>query len=608
MPAKVKKGAKEVEKDDRLHAMRHSLAHVLEQAVLKLWPKTKYSIGPPIDTGCYHDFLFEDTITPEDFPKLEKIMRGIIREGQTFERRELTVAEAKAYWRKLKQPFKVEMIEDLEKTEGALKVTNYANIRPNGEEAFVDLCRGGHVENTKGLPIDGFKITHLAGAYWRGDEKREQLTRVYVAAFPTKEELQKHLRLQELAKERDHRQLGRELEIFVISDVVGPGLPMLAPAGAIIRQELEGWIRGELKCRGYSFVYTPHIGRAELYKTSGHLSHFQDSIYPLIEAEDSAYVLKPMNCPHHVEIYRSSPRSYRDLPLRFAEFGTVYRYEKSGEVGGLTRVRGFTQDDAHHFIRPEQLQEEVVGILDLSFHIYRTLGFEDFTLRLSLHDPKDRKKYIGGEENWKHAEEALCSALKSLKLEFVEAIGEAAFYGPKIDLIVRDVLQREWQLGTIPQVDYNMPERFDLSFTDDHGHKQRPIMLHRAIVGSFERFIGLLIEHFGGLFPLWLAPIQVLVLPIAPPHQPYANRVFEELRKRGVRVDMSSATETLGKRIREGEQRKIPYLLVVGEREASSGSVAVRSVKTKKQVTLPVEQFCAMVTEDIRVRKLDFSI
>jgi len=587
-----------------LHAMRHSLAHVLAQAVTKLWPETKITIGPPIDYGCYYDFLFARPISDADFPKIEQEMKKIIAQRQTFESRKLSTDEAKKYWRRLEQHFKVEIIEDLEKEKEERSVTHYANML-NGKETFVDLCRGGHVENLGEIPLDGFKIMSIAGAYWRGDEKRPQLTRVYVAAFPTKEELEHHLALQELAKERDHRKLGRELGLFVLSEVVGIGLPMLAPHGAIIRQELEAFIREELKKRGYSFVYTPNIGRTDLYKKSGHLSHFSEHNYPPMEAEDGAYMLKPMNCPHHVEIYRSEQRSYRDLPLRLAEFGTVYRYEKSGEVSGLTRVRGFTQDDAHHFVRPDQLEEEVSGILDLSFHVYRTLGFQEFALRLSLHDPREMKKYIGEESNWKHAEGALRSALKKMKLDFVEMVGEAAFYGPKIDLLVRDVLEREWQLGTIPQVDYNMPERFSLEYTDSDGKKKQPIMLHRAIIGSFERFIGILLEHFAGLFPLWLAPVQVGLIPVAPPHEEYARTVEAQLKERGIRMAYFGPEETLGKRIREGEQRKIPYLLVLGEKEAKSQSVAVRSVASKKQVVVSLGEFLEKAQENIQHRKLE---
>lgn len=589
---------------DALHALRHSLAHVLAQAVTKLWPDTKITIGPPIDTGCYYDFLFRSPICEEDFSTIEKEMRRIIHQGQTFRCDTLSVADAIAYWQAKGQRFKVELIEDLVKNEGVTTVTHYVNIGPKGEEAFTDLCRGGHVCNLREIPTDAFKIMSIAGAYWRGDEKREQLTRIYVAAFPTEEELQVYLTMREEAAKVDHRHLGRSMGIFVISEVVGPGLPMLAPNGAIIRQELEGWIREELKSRGYSFAYTPNIGRADLYKKSGHLSHFKENIFPLMEADDAAYVLKPMNCPHHVEIYSSQARSYRDLPLRLAEFGTVYRYEKSGQIGGLTRVRGFTQDDAHLFMRSEQMEEEIAGILDLAFTIYRTLGFSDFVLRLSRRDPKDTEKYIGTPENWNKAEAALKKVLEKLKLPFIDGVGEAAFYGPKIDLIVKDVFGREWQLGTIPQVDYNMPERFDLEYTDTDGSKKRPIMMHRAIFGSFERFIGVLIEHFKGLFPLWLAPVQCAVLPVAPAHDQYATSVFESLRSKGIRATYFSAEESLGKRVREGETRHIPLLLVVGDREAKEGAVTVRSTASKKQVAYPFGSFQEQLIENIAARKL----
>lgn len=593
---------------DALHNMRHSLAHVLAQAVTKLWPGTQITIGPPIEDGCYYDFLFPQPISDADFPSIEKEMRKIIHQGQTFRCITLSVADAKKYWREKNQKFKVELIEDLEKKEKVKEVTHYENIGPKGEVTFTDLCRGGHVENLKEIPADGYKIMSLAGAYWRGDENREQLTRIYVAAFASKKELDDHLTMRAEAAKVDHRKLGKEMHLFVLSDTVGPGLPMLAPNGAIIRQELEGWIREELKRRGYSFVYTPNIGRADLYKKSGHLSHFKADIFPPMEAEDSDYVLKPMNCPHHVQIYESQQWSYRDLPQRFAEFGTVYRYEKSGQVGGLTRVRGFTQDDAHLFMRPDQMQQEIEGILDLSFFIYRTLGFSDFILRLSLHDPKDKEKYIGTPENWKLAEAALRNALEVQKLPYIEGVGEAAFYGPKIDLIVKDVFGREWQLGTIPQVDYNMPERFDIWYNDSDGSKKRPIMMHRAIFGSFERFIGLLIEHFKGLFPLWLAPVQVALIPVAGSHEDYAKKLAVELKKQGMRVQLMDPTESLGKRVREGETMKIPYLLVVGDREAADSTVTVRNVKTKKQVAVPFAEFVAKTVEDIRERKLEAGI
>ncbi|TSC98272.1 MAG: threonyl-tRNA synthetase [Candidatus Peregrinibacteria bacterium Greene1014_49] len=593
---------------DDLYKLRHSLAHVLAQAVLKLWPDTLITIGPPIDTGCYYDFLFSQPISENDFSKIEKEMKKIIYQKQTFRCDTLNVADAKKYWKTHKQRFKVELIEDLAKNDGVETVTHYANLGPKGEEVFVDLCRGGHVENFGEIPVDGFKIMSIAGAYWRGDEKREQLTRIYLAAFPSKAELDAHVKMLEEAAKVDHRKLGRSMSIFVLSDVVGPGLPMLAPNGAIIRQELEGWIREELKRRGYSFAYTPNIGRADLYKKSGHLSHFKDSIFPLMQADDAEYVLKPMNCPHHVEIYKSDARSYRDLPLRLAEFGTVYRYEKSGQVGGLTRVRGFTQDDAHLFMRPEQMEEEIEGILDLAFTIYRTLGFNDFVLRLSRRDPKNMEKYIGTPENWDKAEAALEKVLKKLKLPFIDGVGEAAFYGPKIDLIVKDVFGREWQLGTIPQVDYNMPERFDIHYTDSDGTQKRPIMMHRAIFGSFERFIGVLIEHFRGHFPLWLAPLQVAIIPVAQTHEDYAAEIALLLKKEGMRVISLPHTDSLGKRIREGETRRIPYLLVVGDKEMELKSVAVRNVKTKKQVVVTMKEFMEKLKVDVTERKLEASI
>ncbi len=587
--------------------MRHSLAHVLAQAVTKLWPDTKITIGPPIDTGCYYDFQFAEPISLDHLGKIEKEMKKIIHQGQTFRRDELSPAEAKKYWKERGQPFKVELIEDLEKNEGVQMVTHYANIGPDGKDTFVDLCRGGHVESFKEIPVDGFKLMTLAGAYWRGDEKREQLTRIYVAAFGSKEELDEYLRIQEEAKKRDHRKIGKEMDLFTFSELVGPGLPLWTPRGTLMRNLLDAFVWELRDARGYQRVTIPHITKKELYETSGHWAKFKDELFHIHTREGHEFVMKPMNCPHHTQIFACQQRSYKQMPQRFAETTMCYRDEQTGELHGLSRVRSLTQDDAHVFCRESQVEEEFLRVWDIIDTFYKTVGFGELRVRLSLHDPKQFEKYLGTPELWEKAEGAIRNLATNRGIPFTEAQGEAAFYGPKVDFVATDSIGREWQVATI-QLDINMPTRFDLTYINEQGEKERPVMIHCAIMGSIERFMSTLIEHHAGHFPLWLAPTQIAVLPVAKDHEQYAENVGIELMKKGIRMEYMSSEESLGKRIRAGEQARIPYLLVMGEKEIADKAVTVRNIRTKEQVVVPLDEFIATVTSDVASRKLELSI
>src|SRR3989344_1179848 len=593
---------------DALHNMRHSLAHILEQAVLKLWPDTKYSIGPPIENGCYHDFLFSTPISEDDFPKIEKEMKKIIHQGQTFRRDELSTAEAKKYWKERKQPFKVEMIEDLEKNEGAKTVTNYANIGPKGEETFVDLCRGGHVENTKEIAPDCFKIMTLAGAYWRGDEKREQMTRIYIAAFATKAELDAYLQMMEEAKRRDHRKLGKELDLFTFSDMVGPGLPLWTPKGTVIADAIEELAKEKEEQGGYLRVRTPHIAKGKLYEQTGHLAHYKETMFPPMKLDgEEEYYLKPMNCPHHHQIFASRPRSYRDLPMRLAEYGHCYRYEDSGALFGLMRVRSLSMNDAHIYCTEEQFEQEFLAVVALYMTYFTLFGIDKYQMRLSLHDPKELgKKYVNEPELWIKTEDLVRRAIQSRNVECVEVANEAAFYGPKIDVEIRSAIGREFTIAT-NQVDFDVPRKVGLHYTDKNGEEKIPLCIHRAPLGTHERTIGFLIEHFAGLFPLWLSPIQMMILPIADIHEKYAHSLEETLRKSGLRAYTEDVSQSLGKRIRAGEKQRIPYMLVIGDREMESDAVTVRSVKTKKQITVSAKEFLKKTIADVKERRLDAS-
>ncbi len=592
---------------DQLHKLRHSLAHVLAQAVTKLWPGTLITIGPPIETGCYYDFLFPQPISDSDFGKIEKEMRKIINQGQTFRRDELSVADAKKFWRERNQKFKVELIEDLEKNEKVETVTHYANIGPKGEETFVDLCRGGHVESFKEIPADCFKIMSLAGAYWRGDEQREQLMRIYLAAFPNKQELDLYLHMMEEARKRDHRKLGKELDLFTFSELVGSGLPLWTPHGTILRDQLDQFVWSLREAKGYMRVTIPHITKKELYETSGHWQKFGNELFRITTREGHEFAMKPMNCPHHTQIYACQKRSYRDLPQRYAETTACYRDEQTGELHGLARVRGFTQDDAHVFCRQIHVKQEILNIWEIVDTFYQAVGFGKLKVRLSLSDPKAPEKYLGTPEMWKRAEAELREIAVERKADFFESPGEAAFYGPKVDFITKDSIGREWQVATI-QLDINMPERFDLSCINEAGKDERIVMIHAAIMGSLERFLSIYIEHTAGLFPLWMAPTQIGLIPIADTHEEYAKQLEADLKARGMRTQFFGHEESLGKRIREGEKQKIPYLLVMGDKEIAGKSVTVRNVKTKKQVTVPIAEFVEKTVSDVETRKLELSI
>ncbi len=592
---------------DSLHALRHSLAHALAQAVLKLWPDTLITIGPPIETGCYYDFLFSQPISDADFPAIEREIRKIINQGQAFKSETLSTKDAKKFWAAKGQRFKVELIEDLEKNEGATEVTHYINVGPKGEDAFVDLCRGGHVETMKEIPADAYKIMSVAGSYWRGDEKRDQLTRVYVAAFASKAELDAHLKQIEEAKKRDHRKLGKELDLFTFSELVGPGLPLWTPRGTLLRNLLDGYVWELRSAKGYERVTIPHITKKELYETSGHWAKFQNDLFHVRTREGHDFCMKPMNCPHHTQIFACQSRSYRDMPQRYAETTTCYRDEQTGELHGLSRVRAFTQDDAHVFCRQAQVKQEFLNIWEIIDTFYKTVGFETLKVRLSLHDPEHFEKYLGTPEIWKQAEDGIRSIAKGRGVDYIEAPGEAAFYGPKVDFMAVDAIGREWQVATI-QLDINQPERFDLSCINEKGEKERIVMIHAAIMGSLERFLSIFIEHHAGLFPLWCAPVQVALLPVASTQEDYARDVEKQLRDAGIRTRYLDPADSLGKRIREGEGQKIPYLLVLGDKEVEGTAVAVRNVKTKNQVTVPLSEFLQNVLADVKGRRLELSI
>lgn len=546
--------------------MWHSSAHLMAEAIEDLYPGTKLAIGPAIENGFYYDIdLGEHHISDTDLPKIEKKMTELARQKNTYERQEISKADALAYFEEKGDEYKLELIEGL--TDG--DITFYT------QGGFTDLCRGPHIPNT-GF-IKAIKLTSIAGAYWRGDENRQQLTRIYGISFPKAKELTEYLEMIEEAKKRDHRKLGKELELFTFSQKVGQGLPLWLPKGAALRERLEMFLKKAQKKAGYDGVITPHIGSKELYVTSGHYAKYgEDSFRPITTPNDNEeFLLKPMNCPHHCEIYKSSPKSYKDLPVRYAEFGTVYRYEQSGELHGLTRVRGFTQDDAHLFCTPEQVKEEFKNVIDLVLYIFKTLKFENFRAQVSLRDPDDPEKYIGSDENWEKAERAIIEATEEKGLETVIEYGEAAFYGPKLDFMVRDALNREWQLGTI-QVDYNLPERFELEYVGADNEKHRPVMIHRAPFGSMERFVAVLIEHCGGKFPLWLTTEQVAILPISEKHNDYAEKVLNYLNNSDIRGFVDNRNEKIGKKIRDNELKKIPYMLIVGEKEEENEQVALR--------------------------------
>ena len=579
-------------------AFWHSSAHVLAQALLALYPDCKLTIGPAIDNGFYYDADFGDqSLTEKDLVAIEKKMLEFAREKFEFKMRSSTKAEALAYYKKQNNPYKIELIENLE--DGTITFCDHAD--------FTDLCRGGHIPQT-GV-IKAIKLTNVAGAYWRGDETKPQLTRIYGISFPKQKELTEYLERVEEAKKRDHRKLGKELDLFTFSQKVGQGLPLWLPKGAALRDRLENFLKKAQTKAGYEQVISPHIGNKELYMTSGHYEKYgADSFQPIhTPAEGEEFLLKPMNCPHHCEIYKAKPWSYRDLPKRYAEFGTVYRYEQSGELHGLTRVRGFTQDDAHIFCMPEQLDEEFKKVIDLVLYVFSSLGFEDFTAQVSLRDPQKPEKYIGSTQNWELAEQAILNAAKEKNLDYVVETGEAAFYGPKLDFMVKDALGRQWQLGTI-QVDYNLPERFDLQYKGSDNELHRPVMIHRAPFGSMERFVAILLEHTGGNFPLWLMPNQVNILCVSEKYKNYALKVLNFLENHEIRALLDDRNETIGKKIRESEMTKVPYMMIIGEKEAAEDNVSLRKHHEGDLGSFSLEDVVVRLKSEIESSQATFEV
>lgn len=559
----------------------HSSAHLLAEALEALYPGVKFGIGPAIDAGFYYDVdLGDRQLGPEDLEKIEKKMIELARQKNEFIRQEVSKEEALEFFKEKGDEYKLELIEDL--TDG--EITFYQ------QGGFTDLCRGPHIPDTGA--IKAVKLLNIAGAYWRGDENRKMLTRIYGISFPKKKELNEYLEMLEEAKKRDHRKLGAQLDLFMFSDRVGAGLPMWLPKGQVIRERLQNYLKQEQEKRGYQTVVTPHIGKKDLYVTSGHYDKYgEDSFQPIhTPRENEEFLLKPMNCPHHCEIFARRPHSYRDLPIRIAEFGTVYRYEQSGELHGLSRVRGFTQDDAHIFCTPDQLKDEFLNVLDLTKTVLDKMGFDQFTAQISLRDPDTPEKYLGGTENWDRAEQAIIEAVEEAGMETTTEIGEAAFYGPKLDFMIKDALGRSWQLGTI-QVDYNLPERFELEYIGPDNQPHRPVMIHRAPFGSMERFMSILIEHTAGKFPLWLAPDQYVIIPVSAPFNEYAHHVRQKFSEAGITGEVDDRNETLGKRIREAELRKIPMLLIVGEDEEKNNKVALRIQGKGDQGKMTIDEF-----------------
>ena len=575
-------------------AFWHSSAHILAQAIEELYPNSKLTIGPAIENGFYYDVDFgDDSINDKDFKKIEDKMLEIARGKHDFNMRAVSKTEALELYKD--NIYKTELIENLE--DGSITFCDHST--------FTDLCRGGHIPNT-GI-IKAVKILSVAGAYWRGDENNTQLTRVYGISFPKQKELKEYLELLEEAKKRDHRKLGKELELFTFSQKVGQGLPLWLPKGAALRERLENFLKVAQKKAGYEMVVTPHIGQKELYVTSGHYAKYgEDSFQPITTPKaDEGVLLKPMNCPHHCEIYNNTQWSYKDLPKRYAEFGTVYRYEQSGELHGLTRVRGFTQDDAHIFCTPDQLDQEFKNVIDLVLYVFGSLGFENFTAQVSLRDPEKPEKYIGSDENWEKAELAILNAAKEKNLNYVIETGEAAFYGPKLDFMVKDALGRQWQLGTI-QVDYNLPERFNLTYKGSDNESHRPVMIHRAPFGSMERFIAILLEHTGGNFPLWLMPTQVSVLTLSEKYENYGQNVLNLLENNEIRAIIDNRSETIGKKIREAELNKTPFMIIIGEQEEKENKISVRKHGGEDLGMISVEEFSEIINSEINKTKKQF--
>jgi len=578
-----------------VQTLRHSTAHLMAGAILELWPEAKFGIGPAIENGFYYDFDLPQTISEKDLPLIEKKMKELAEKNLKFEKKTLSIKQAENLFKKLNQPYKLEILEELKKSKKGEK-SPQVTIYKLGN--FIDLCKGPHLRSTKQIKF--FKLTKVAGAYWKGDEKNKMLQRIYGIAFPTQKELNDYLSLLEEAEKRDHRRLGKELDLFSIDEEVGAGLPLWHPKGAMLRQIIEDfWIKEHLK-NGYELVKTPHIGNINLWKTSGHWGFYRENMYSPIKIENEEYLLKPMNCPFHIKIYKSKIRSWRDLPIRWAELGTVYRYEKSGVLHGLVRVRGFTQDDAHIICTKEQLNEELDRVIKLTRFILSSFGFKEYNIYLSIRDPKKKKKYVGDDKIWDTAENALEKALIRNKLKYQRDVGEAKFYGPAIDIKIKDVLGREWQCSTL-QLDFNLPERFEIYFINKKGKKETPIMLHRALMGSLERFVAVLIEHYNGAFPVWLAPVQVVIIPVGSNHIKPANKLAQELKEQNIRVEVDQLRETVGNKIRKAEKQKIPYMLVIGDKEAKGRYLNIRERGKKQIKKMTRKQFISLVKEQSTV-------
>lgn len=585
---------------DKLYGMRHSAAHVLAQAMLEIFPDAKLGVGPVIEHGFYYDFELPRALTPEDLVDLEARMKKIVKESQRFVLNEEVSKDPIAFLESINQPYKIELCKEFI-AEGS-PVTFYENIRRKDERAFIDMCRGNHVENTK--EIGPFKLTKIAGAYWRGKETNPQLQRVYGVCFETREELDAHLKMLEEAEKRDHRKLGKELEIFIMSDEVGAGLPLWLPNGAVLVEEIEKLAKQVEFDSGYTRVRTPHITKGTLYEKSGHLPYYAESMFPPMKLDNEMYYLKPMNCPHHHLIYGSKMRSYRDLPIRLAEYGHCYRFEDSGALFGLMRVRSMCMNDAHIYCRPDQFEDEFMAVLNIYKKYFEILGVEKYLMRLSLHDKEGLgKKYVNEPELWIETEEKVRKVMQKSGVNFVEAPGEAAFYGPKIDVEIWSAIGREFTLAT-NQLDFAVPKRFDLTYVDADGQEKTPLCIHRAPLSTHERLIGFLLEHFAGAFPTWLAPLQAKILPISDKFMPYAEELLNELKAAGVRAEIDDSSETLGKKIRNAEMKKIPWMLVIGEKEVEARSVAARNYHTKNQDVMEIEEFVKMITHEIRERSL----
>ena len=584
-------------KESELYRVRHSTAHIMAEAVVEMFPEAEIAIGPPIEDGFYYDFDLPRSLTPEDLEVIEVRMREIIAENHEFKKEVISASEARQIFKD--QSYKLELIDGLEQggfDEYGEPLDEQPEISTYTQDTFTDLCRGPHVENTGKINPDAIKLLQVAGAYWRGDENRPMLQRIYGTAWNSATELEEYLWKLEEARKRDHRRLGRELDLFSISEDVGPGLILWHPKGGMVRKITEDYCREEHEKGGYDFVYTPHIGKANLWETSGHLDWYQENMYSPIDIEGQQYFLKPMNCPFHVEIYKSQLRSYRDLPLRYAEWGTVYRYERSGVLHGLLRVRGFTQDDAHLFCRPDQMPQEIDRVLQFNLDLLRAFGFKDFQAYLATRNPE---KSAGKPEDWEAPTEALIQALDRAEIPYQIDEGEAVFYGPKIDIKIKDALGREWQLSTI-QFDFILPEHFDMTYVGEDGREHRPYMIHRALLGSMERFMGVLIEHYGGAFPVWLAPVQAAIIPIADRHMEYAHSLASQLKGAKLRVQVDDRGERMNAKIRDAQMQKIPYMLVIGDREVEAGTVAVRLRSGENLGAIAVDDFIARVDEDTK--------